>query len=83
MSPVPIEIYEELSPAVGFEMGYALSSEVFYIRLAGILPEHREEGIARHLMSEQHRLLNPRVLNCSRKRSLKTAIKLCWLFHDH
>lgn len=38
---------------VGFKVGYALDSKVFYTWFGGILPAYRKHGIARDLATEQ------------------------------
>ena len=40
----------------GYKIGYELSGDVFYSFSGGVVPEYRRQGIARALMSEQHRI---------------------------
>ena len=43
------------SQAVGFKFGYELNSSDFYSWLGGVLPNYRQQGIARALLEEQER----------------------------
>lgn len=40
----------------GYKIGYELSPDVFYSFSGGVVPEYRRQGIARALLSEQHRI---------------------------
>lgn len=39
---------------VGYKIGYALDSQIFYSWLGGVHPDHRKLGIASELMRRQH-----------------------------
>ncbi len=43
--------------AVGYKVGYEMTSRLFYSWMGGVLPEYRHQGIATKLMAEQHRLV--------------------------
>lgn len=46
-------VYIDGSEPVGFKLGYATSSTVFYSWLGGVLPNHRKRGIAQQLLRTQ------------------------------
>lgn len=48
-------IYFKHNKPVGFKLGYALSEEVFYSWLGGVLPDYRRKGIARYLLQMQEK----------------------------
>lgn len=39
--------------AVGFKVGYAKGDEIFYSWMGGVLPSHRQRGVARQLAEAQ------------------------------
>ena len=39
---------------VGYKTGYEMSSRLFYSWMGGVVPAHRNKGIAGRLMAEQH-----------------------------
>lgn len=43
--------------AVGYKVGYEMSSRLFYSWMGGVVPAHRNKGIAGRLMAEQHKLI--------------------------
>lgn len=43
--------------AVGYKVGYEMTSRIFYSWMGGVLPEYRHNGVARKLMSKQHSLV--------------------------
>ena len=46
--------YQQAEP-VAYKVGYELTARLYYSWLGGVVPEHRNKGLARRLMQQQHK----------------------------